>query len=185
VEQKLYRPCADQKPLGKKLTQITIAFREIPKSFVSLLDCMPKQNRIIFQVAPRNFLSVSFELRPPTGRFIACPVWQTARLRHRVYTEGWKKLVPLMERKLLRLFLRLIKIFLKNKERVHIALAGGKTPMPFYRMLSLGCLPWERLYFYLTDERFKRKVYEKLLKGEDIPASKVKGKRKTFIIYST
>jgi hypothetical protein len=59
-----------------------------------------------------------------------------------------------MERKLLRLFLRLIKIFLKNKERVHIALAGGKTPMPFYRMLSLGCLPWERLYFYLTDERF-------------------------------
>ena len=29
------------------------------------------------------------------------------------------------------------------------------------------------------------KVYEKLLKGEDIPASKVKGKRKTFIIYST
>jgi glucose-6-phosphate 1-dehydrogenase len=43
------------KALGKKLTQITIAFREIPKSFVSLLDCMPKQNRIIFQVAPRNF----------------------------------------------------------------------------------------------------------------------------------
>jgi glucose-6-phosphate 1-dehydrogenase len=36
------------KALGKKLTQITIAFREIPKSFVSLLDCMPKQNRIIF-----------------------------------------------------------------------------------------------------------------------------------------
>jgi len=80
--------------------------------------------------------------------------WQTTRLRHRVYTEGWEKLVPLMERKLLRLFLRLIKIFLKNKERVHIALAGGKTPMPFYRMLSLEYLPWERLYFYLTDERF-------------------------------
>jgi len=60
----------------------------------------------------------------------------------------------LMEEKLLRLFVRLIKIFLKSKERVHIALAGGKTPMPFYRMLSLECLPWERLYFYLTDERF-------------------------------
>ena len=59
-----------------------------------------------------------------------------------------------MEKKLLRLFVRLIKIFLKNKEDVHIALAGGKTPMPFYRMLSLEYLPWERLYFYLTDERF-------------------------------
>jgi len=59
-----------------------------------------------------------------------------------------------MEKKLLRLFVRLIKTFLKNKERVHIALAGGKTPMPFYRMLSLEGLPWERLYFYLTDERF-------------------------------
>jgi len=62
------------KALGKKLTQITIVFREIPKSFISLLDCMPKQNRIVFQLAPKNLLSISFELRPPTGRFIACPV---------------------------------------------------------------------------------------------------------------
>jgi glucose-6-phosphate 1-dehydrogenase len=30
-------------------------------------------------VAPRNFLSVSFELRPPTGRFIACPVETTMK----------------------------------------------------------------------------------------------------------
>ncbi len=198
-----------------------------------------------------------------------------------------------MEERLLELFLRVIKIFLKKKDLVHIALAGGKTPMPFYRMLALQPLPWERLCFYLTDERYvplnspqsnyknirenlgeraklfyvntelslrdacedysqklpqsldvcllgvgedghtaslfpnspclpitakvctstapdgiqrisltyeylnsscvvvfvlrgqeKRKVYEKLLKGEDIPASKVKAKRKTFIIYS-
>jgi len=67
------------KALGRKLTQITIVFREIPKSFVSLLDCMPKQNRIVFQVAPRNLLSISFELRPPTGRFIACPVETTMK----------------------------------------------------------------------------------------------------------
>ncbi|WP_448587419.1 glucose-6-phosphate dehydrogenase [Thermocrinis sp.] len=62
------------KKLGKKLTQITVVFKEIPKSFISLLDCMPKQNRITFQMAPKNSLSISFELRPPTGRFIVCPV---------------------------------------------------------------------------------------------------------------
>ncbi|WP_333784520.1 glucose-6-phosphate dehydrogenase [Thermocrinis sp.] len=62
------------KKLGKKLTQITVVFKEIPKSFISLLDCMPKQNRITFQVAPKNSLSIAFELRPPTGRFIACPI---------------------------------------------------------------------------------------------------------------
>ncbi len=62
------------KKLGKKLTQITLVFKEIPKSFISLLDCMPKQNRIVFQVAPKNSLSIAFELRPPTGRFIACPM---------------------------------------------------------------------------------------------------------------
>jgi Glucose-6-phosphate 1-dehydrogenase len=67
------------KALGKKLTQITIVFREIPKSFISLLDCMPKQNRIVFQVAPKNFLSISFELRPPTGRFIVCPMETTMK----------------------------------------------------------------------------------------------------------
>jgi len=62
------------KKLGKKLTQITVVFKEIPKSFVSLLDCVPKQNRITFQVAPKNSLSIAFELRPPTGKFIACPI---------------------------------------------------------------------------------------------------------------
>ncbi|WP_029551881.1 glucose-6-phosphate dehydrogenase [Thermocrinis jamiesonii] len=62
------------KKLGKKLTQITVVFKEIPKSFVSLLDCAPKQNRITFQVAPKNSLSIAFELRPPTGKFIACPI---------------------------------------------------------------------------------------------------------------
>jgi len=49
-----------------------------------------------------------------------------------------------------------------------------------YQYLNSSCV----VVFALKGEE-KRKVYEKLLKGEDIPASKVKGKRKTFIIYST
>jgi 6-phosphogluconolactonase len=49
-----------------------------------------------------------------------------------------------------------------------------------YQYLNSSCV----VIFALKGEE-KRKVYEKLLKGEDIPASKVKGKRKTFIIYST
>ena len=65
------------KKLGKKLTQITVVFKEIPRSFINLLDCMPKQNRITFQVAPKSSLSISFELRPPTGKFIVCPIETT------------------------------------------------------------------------------------------------------------
>ncbi|MFN3870380.1 MAG: glucose-6-phosphate dehydrogenase [Aquificaceae bacterium] len=62
------------KALKRKLTQISILFREIPKSFTKLLDCVPKQNRILFQSAPESKLSISFELRPPVGKFMACPV---------------------------------------------------------------------------------------------------------------
>lgn len=62
------------KALKKKLTQISIVFKEIPRSFTKLLDCTPKQNKVIFQSAPESKLSISFELRPPLGRFMACPV---------------------------------------------------------------------------------------------------------------
>ncbi|MFN3598954.1 MAG: glucose-6-phosphate dehydrogenase [Aquificaceae bacterium] len=62
------------KGLSKKLTQISIVFKEIPKSFTKLLDCIPKQNKIIFQSAPDSKLSIGFELRPPVGRFMACPI---------------------------------------------------------------------------------------------------------------
>ena len=34
-----------------------------------------------------------------------------------------------------------------------IALAGGKTPMQFYQLLSKQALPWEGYLFFLTDER--------------------------------
>ncbi|MFN3471602.1 MAG: glucose-6-phosphate dehydrogenase [Aquificaceae bacterium] len=62
------------KALKKKLTQISIVFKEIPRSFTKLLDCTPKQNKIIFQSTPESKLSISFELRPPLGRFMVCPV---------------------------------------------------------------------------------------------------------------
>ncbi len=62
------------KALSKKLTQIEIVFREIPQSLTKLLDCKPHQNKIIFQTAPESKLQIFFELRPPTGKFIACPV---------------------------------------------------------------------------------------------------------------
>jgi glucose-6-phosphate 1-dehydrogenase len=62
------------KKLSKKLTQVVIAFKEVPASLTRLLDCIPKQNRIVFQTAPESKLQVVFELRPPTGRFVACPL---------------------------------------------------------------------------------------------------------------
>ncbi len=62
------------KALAQKLTQIVLVFREVPQSFTRLLDCKPHQNRIVFQTAPESKLQIVFELRPPTGRFMACPV---------------------------------------------------------------------------------------------------------------
>ncbi len=55
---------------------------------------------------------------------------------------------------LLRFLRRLIKTFLKSHKVCHIALAGGKTPMKLYRMLSSESLQWDRLRFYLSDERY-------------------------------
>ncbi len=59
-----------------------------------------------------------------------------------------------MEKKLLSLFLKLSSVFLKRKDHLHVALAGGKTPMEFYKLLSKQNIPWERFSFFLTDERF-------------------------------
>ncbi len=62
------------KALAQKLTQIVLVFREVPQSFTRLLDCKPHQNCIVFQTAPESKLQIVFELRPPAGRFMACPV---------------------------------------------------------------------------------------------------------------
>ncbi len=62
------------KKLSKKLTQITVVFKDVPRMFTSLLDCQPKQNKVVFQSAPRSKMSIFIELRPPAGRFLACPI---------------------------------------------------------------------------------------------------------------
>ncbi len=62
------------KKLSKKLTQITVVFKEIPRMFSSLLDCKPNQNKVVFQSTPKNKMAVYLEIRPPAGRFLACPV---------------------------------------------------------------------------------------------------------------
>lgn len=55
---------------------------------------------------------------------------------------------------LLSLFTKLVGLFLRKNRVCHVALAGGETPKEFYRMLSLSRLPWERIRFYLSDERY-------------------------------
>ncbi len=62
------------KKLSRKLTQITLVFKSVPSSFTRLLDCVPQENKIIFQTAPESKLRITFELRPPTGRLVACPM---------------------------------------------------------------------------------------------------------------
>lgn len=56
---------------------------------------------------------------------------------------------------ILKLFIiRLIRLFLKKERVCHIALAGGSTPLGLYSELSDAKIPWDRLRFYLTDERY-------------------------------
>lgn len=54
----------------------------------------------------------------------------------------------------LNLLKRLISLNLSKKQTCHIALAGGKTPLELYRTLSSTDLRWEKVYFYLGDERY-------------------------------
>ncbi|MDW8433696.1 MAG: 6-phosphogluconolactonase [Aquificaceae bacterium] len=58
------------------------------------------------------------------------------------------------DRALTRFLKRLIILFLKKERVCHVALAGGRTPIELYRLLSKEKLPWERLRFYLSDERY-------------------------------
>ncbi len=61
---------------------------------------------------------------------------------------------PHVDGLLLKFLLRLFGLFLKRERVCHVALAGGKTPIELYRMLSSQRLPWDRLRFYLSDERY-------------------------------
>ncbi|RMH03906.1 MAG: 6-phosphogluconolactonase [Aquificota bacterium] len=49
---------------------------------------------------------------------------------------------------------RLFDLFLKGSKVCHVALAGGQTPMEVYGLLSKKNLKWDRLRFYLSDERY-------------------------------
>lgn len=61
---------------------------------------------------------------------------------------------PQVDVLLFRFLRRLFEVFLKRERVCHVALAGGKTPMELYRMFSSEKLPWDRLRFYLSDERY-------------------------------
>lgn len=42
---------------------------------------------------------------------------------------------------------------LSRKSKLKIVIAGGKTPLPLYEKLARTDLPWDRLEFFLSDER--------------------------------
>jgi len=46
-----------------------------------------------------------------------------------------------------------IKLLLEGKKVIHIALSGGSTPLPILEKLKDEVLDWERIYFFLVDER--------------------------------
>ena len=48
----------------------------------------------------------------------------------------------------------LIQNICKDPGQIHIALSGGSTPLPIYKALSTLTLPWDRINFYLVDERY-------------------------------
>lgn len=47
-----------------------------------------------------------------------------------------------------------LKKLLEEKERIYVVLAGGKTPLPVYERLADLNLPWNRIHFFLSDERY-------------------------------
>lgn len=51
-------------------------------------------------------------------------------------------------------FCRLVEDAMTMRGRVHIALSGGVTPRPFYLHLSRQTLPWDRIWWWLGDERW-------------------------------
>lgn len=47
-----------------------------------------------------------------------------------------------------------LKSLLSEKEKLFIVLAGGKTPIPVYETLARYNIPWEKMHFFLSDERY-------------------------------
>ncbi len=61
------------KKLKEKKTQAIIVFKEVPGNFGRLLGCMPQQNKLAFEIAPKNRLVFKFQVMPPSG-LLACTV---------------------------------------------------------------------------------------------------------------
>lgn len=51
-------------------------------------------------------------------------------------------------------FCRVIEETLAVRKRVHIALSGGTTPRSFYLSLNRATLPWDKIEWWLGDERW-------------------------------
>lgn len=49
---------------------------------------------------------------------------------------------------------RLARVFINKKGSFNIALAGGKTPLKAYEVLSRLQIPWDKVNLFLTDERY-------------------------------
>ncbi len=61
------------KRLKEKKTQAIIVFKEVPGNFHRMLGCKPAQNKLVFEIAPKNRVRFLFEMTPPEN-FLACPV---------------------------------------------------------------------------------------------------------------
>ena len=48
----------------------------------------------------------------------------------------------------------LISLICKKEKTIKIALSGGSTPLPLYQYISKTKLPFEKIEFYIVDERF-------------------------------
>lgn len=47
----------------------------------------------------------------------------------------------------------IIKELLQEKSKISIALSGGSSPLPIYKILSQFDLEWSRIHFFMVDER--------------------------------
>ncbi|MGB9789159.1 6-phosphogluconolactonase [Thermotoga caldifontis] len=47
-----------------------------------------------------------------------------------------------------------LRSLLSEKEKLFIVLAGGKTPIPVYETLARYNIQWEKIHFFLSDERY-------------------------------
>lgn len=50
--------------------------------------------------------------------------------------------------------IQLIKNICQKNGPIRIALSGGNTPQPIYKALAKENLPWEKMEFYIVDERY-------------------------------